>query len=151
MKKKAAMAARKKQKPVQKKAKARKVRKKATASPAAPVGLKALAKALPSLAVISVPAAVPLKLRMDTTDLQVPYMVHVDGVTKLASSFSGECEFTLTSGTHHASWSINHMEDLWEHSMSLRKGGGAPDVLERKSKAQGDGPVTVTVVVLAAS
>jgi hypothetical protein len=105
--------------------------------------------ALPRMVVISLPAGTAT-VRMQTTDLQIPFHVGIDGETLMVGSFTQQKDKDLPPGTHHLTWFINHIEADWAHALTIRSGSAAPQNLDVKSEANGDPAISSDVVALVA-
>lgn len=100
-------------------------------------------------------AVVPLgagvvTLRVETTDLRIPFQVGLDGIPLMGGSFGGEQRTPLAPGTHRVTWHFNHIEPDWSHRLTVAPEGGLPRVLDARSAAAGDAPISIDMAVLVA-
>jgi hypothetical protein len=73
----------------------------------------------------------------------VPYGVGWDGDLILDGLVSKQKEITMTAGHHVLSWFFNHkFETAWSHSVSVAVGGGAAQVVDQKSSAANNNPIS---------
>ncbi len=105
---------------------------------------------LPRMTVISLPAGTAT-VSMQTTDLQIPFHVGIDGETLMVGSFSQNKEKGLSPGTHHVTWFINHIEDEWSHKLTIRSGAQPPKTLDARALASGDPGISSDVVAIVAA
>ena len=115
----------------------------------APPTHAAVRAVLPRMLVISLPAGTTT-VRMQTTDLQIPFHVGIDGETLMVSSFTQQKDKNFSRGTHHLTWFINHIEADWAHELTIRSGSLPPISLDAKSQADGDPPISSDVVAIIA-